>query len=429
MAGLYDGTRSREACGGAGEKVGGRVAVIGTGLAGLSTALALAGRGVPTALVGPAYQAESAKRDTRSTALFGPSLDFLGRVGVLARLAPAPVSLVGLRLVDATGGLVRAPEVLFEAAEIGLSEFGMNIENASLLAALAVAAAGASGIRWHEAMLETCDLGVDVARLRLTDGTSLEAELVVGADGEASVCRSAAGVATRTWTYPQTAIASRFAHSRPHRGISTELHRRSGPLTTVPLAGNWSSLVWVEEPAEALRLVALGEDAFAAELERCLGGALGSISEVGRRASFPLSGVMAEPIADRRVALVGEAAHRLPPIGAQGLNLGLRDAAWLADLVADALTRGEDPGGSAVLDAYDRCRRGDVASRTAVVDALNRSLLADMLPVDLVRGAGLVALKVVGPLRRVFMREGMAPSGRLPTLMQPLRSAAGTPSP
>ncbi len=114
----------------------------------------------------------------------------------------------------------------------------------------------------------------------------------------------------------------------------------------------------------------------------------------------------------------------MPPIGAQGLNLGLRDAAWLADLVGEARARGEDPGGADVLEAYDRCRRGDVASRTAVVDALNRSLLVDLLPIDLARGAGLAALKAVGPLRRLFMREGMAPSGRLPTLMRPLGQVA-----
>lgn len=406
---------------------GGRVVVVGSGLAGLTAALALAARHVPVALVGPSYHKAAALRDTRSTALFGPSLDLFERLDVLDRLELAPVPLVGLRMVDATGRIVRAPEVLFGATEIGLSEFGMNIENASLLAALAGVVADVSGIQWYPELLEACDLDVDMARLRLTDGTAIEAQLIVGADGENSACRSAAGIATKAWAYPQTAIASRFAHRRPHHGISTELHRRSGPLTTVPLAGNWSSLVWVETPAEAGRLMALDDGAFAAALEDCLGGALGAVSEIGKRASFPLSGVLAEPMAARRVALVGEAAHRLPPIGAQGLNLGLRDVAWLADLVAEALAQGEDPGGSSVLEAYDRCRRGDVASRTGVVDALNRSLLADLLPVDIMRGAGLAALKAIGPLRRVVMREGIAPSGSLPTLMQPLAPPSGTP--
>ncbi len=375
-------------------------------------------------LVGPRYSADAGRSDTRSTALFGPSLDFLERLGVLQRLTARPVPLVGLRLVDATGGILRAPEVLFEAAEIGLSEFGMNIENTSLLAAFAEAVAAAPGIEWLPAMLETCVIDAGGASLRLADGTGIEAALIVGADGEHSASRGHAGISTRAWTYPQVAIASRFAHRRPHGGISTELHRRAGPLTTVPLAGNWSSLVWVEEPSEAVRLMALDDAAFALALERCLGSALGGVSEVGRRASFPITGVTAEPIAARRVALVGEAAHRLPPIGAQGLNLGLRDAAWLADLVGEARARGEDPGGADVLEAYDRCRRGDVASRTAVVDALNRSLLVDLLPIDLARGAGLAALKAVGPLRRLFMREGMAPSGRLPTLMRPLGQVA-----
>ena len=395
------------------------VVVVGTGLAGLSAALALASRQIPITLVGPRYTREIAARDTRSTALFGPSIDFLANVGALARLKPVPVPLVGLRLVDATGSLVRAPEVLFEAAEIGASEFGMNIENASLMAALAEVAAAEPLIDWRPAMLETCELEPDGATLRLIDGTVLEAALVVGADGEHSQCRSAASIATRAWSYPQVAIASRFAHRRPHQGVSTELHRRAGPFTTVPLAGNWSSLVWVEQPAEAARLMALDDADFAAAIEACLGSALGTVTEVGRRATFPLSGVTAESIGARRVALVGEAAHRLPPIGAQGLNLGVRDAAWLADLVAEAIARGDDPGGAGVLEDYERCRRGDIASRTAVTDALNRSLIADLLPVDLARGAGLAALKVVGPLRRLFMREGMGPWGTLPTLMQP----------
>jgi 2-octaprenyl-6-methoxyphenol hydroxylase len=165
MAESRERPRFREAPALGQSSTGGRVVVVGTGLAGLSAALALAARHVPLTLVGPRYQSNMALRDTRSTALFGPSLEFLKRIGVLDRLTPAPVPLVGLRLIDATGGLVRAPEVLFEAAEIGLSEFGMNIENASLLAALAAAVADAPAIHWEPAKLAICDPGVDVARL------------------------------------------------------------------------------------------------------------------------------------------------------------------------------------------------------------------------------------------------------------------------
>jgi len=396
------------------------IAVVGTGLAGLSATLALAELGVATHLIGPAQRQEAAGRDTRSTALFGSSLDFLQRIGVLTRLGDRPVPLLGLRLIDATGGLFRAPEILFESEEIGRSFFGMNIENAPLLEAMAKLACAGPLIQWHDTMVDTIAIYESAASIRTGTGEVLEVQLVIGADGERSVCREIAGVGHRSWSYPQVAIASGFQHTRPHNNISTELHRRSGPLTTVPLNGNASSLVWVERPDMVEGLLALDDKAFAASLDAALEGVLGTVTAVRPRTSFALSGITADKLGARRVALVGEAAHRLPPIGAQGFNLGLRDAAWLGQLVADTMRDGGDPGATQLLDAYERARRSDVASRTAVVDALNRSLIADALAADLLRGAGLVALKSVGPLRRFFMREGMGPGGELPRLMRPV---------
>lgn len=396
------------------------VAVIGSGLAGLVAALALAARHVAVTLIGPRVDAAAMARDTRSTALFGPSLTLLRRVGALAGLGGRAEPLVGLRLVDDTGNLFRAPEVQFEASEIGEAAFGLNIENGPLLAALAAEVDRSPLVRWMPISVSALEPRDESVVLRLASGRVMRARLVVGADGAQSPSRAAAGIATRLWNYPQVAIAGRFAHERAHGGISTEFHRRAGPLTTVPLPGNCSSLVWVETPGEAERLMALGDQAFAKEIEMRLGGLLGGVTEVGPRASFPLAGVAAERLGDRRIALVGEAGHRLPPIGAQGLNLGLRDAAWLADLVSDAIAADRDPGAAEVLVAYDRARRSDVESRTTAVDALNRSLLADFLPVDLARGAGLAAMKAFGPVRRLFMREGMSPGGPLPSLMRPL---------
>lgn len=396
------------------------VAVVGMGLAGLAAALALAARGVHCELIGPSIDAGVIARDTRSTALFGPSLALLARIGALAPIAGEAVPLVGLRLIDDTGGLVRAPEVLFEASEIDEPAFGINVENGPLLAALTGQVRTNHLIRQREASVVAIAAGDEWVEAELAGGGVARARLIVGADGAQSICRQGAGIVAQTWSYPQVAIATRFSHRRPHGNVSTELHRRTGPLTTVPLAGNRSALVWVETPIEAERLAGLEDDAFAGALEARLGSILGAVSDVGPRATFPIAGISAEVLGAQRVALVGEAAHRLPPIGAQGLNLGLRDAAWLADLVAEALGDGRDPGSPEVLAAYDRARRGDVASRTAVVDALNRSLLADVLPVDLARGAGLAALSAIGPLRRLFMREGMRPGGPLPTLMQPL---------
>lgn len=392
-------------------------AVIGTGLAGLASAIAMAESGLGVALVGAAVSDEALARDTRSTALFGGSIELLRHIGVWADIADGTAPLTGLRLIDDTGGLLRAPEVLFRAEEIGATSFGYNIENGSLLAALWRGVVAHPAIQRFETTAQAITFGADFASVSLGAAGRLEARLVVGADGANSICRAVAGVDTQVWSYPQVAIATRFSHSRPHDDITTELHRRAGPLTTVPLVGRASSLVWVETPEEAKRLAALDEAGFADELEGRLQGLLGSISRIGPRAVFPLSGVSAETLGRRRIALVGEAAHRLPPIGAQGLNLGMRDIAWLAELAGEALGLGGDPGSDSVLAAYTDARRGDVTSRALVTDALNRSLIAGLLPTDLVRSAGLLALDRIGWLRRFVMREGVAPGGRQPRLL------------
>jgi 2-octaprenyl-6-methoxyphenol hydroxylase len=393
--------------------------VVGTGLAGLAAALAMQASGLATGLVGPLADPGRLARDTRSTALFGGSIELLRHVGVWGRVAPSATPLTGLRLVDDSGSLVRAPEVLFASHEIGLETFGFNVENALLLTALSQRVAAVREIRMFPAPATQVVLSETMAEIVLADGTRLRAHLVIGADGEHSLCRAAAGMAARTWSYPQTAIATRFSHSRPHGGVSTELHRRAGPLTTVPLAGDESSLVWVETPAEAQRLMALEAAAFARELQLRLQGLLGRITAVGPRALFPIAGLTAEPMARDRVALVGEAAHRLPPIGAQGLNLGLRDIGWLAEVAAEAVRQGGDPGERGTLAAYCEARRADVFSRTLAVDTLNRTLIAGLLPADLARTAGLVALVEIPWLRRLLMREGVAPGGRQPSLLTP----------
>ncbi|HEX6610100.1 MAG TPA: FAD-dependent monooxygenase, partial [Hyphomicrobiaceae bacterium] len=216
-----------------------------------------------------------------------------------------------------------------------------------------------------------------------------------------------------------SALATKFKHSRAHDNVSTEFHRAAGPLTTVPLSGTSSSLVWVERPEEAARLKDLPTTLFAAELEQRLQGLLGTISDIGPRSVFPLSGLTADRLGRRRVALVGEAAHVLPPIGAQGLNLGLRDAAVLADVAGAAKAAGQDPGADATLAEYATRRAGDILSRTMAVDLLNRSLISGFLPLHLARGAGLHLLGAFPALRQLVMREGMQPSVALPRLMQP----------
>jgi len=331
--------------------------------------------------------------------------------------------ILGIRIIDDMGSWLRAPEVTFTAAEVGRSRFGYNIANSTLTEALRDAATSIPTLDIIDASVTgvtPSDPGVDV---HLDDGRTIAAMLVVGADGRNSLCRQAAGIDAKTWSYEQGAIACTFAHQRPHNGISTEFHRPAGPFTVVPSPGATSSLVWVERPDEAARLAALDEAAFRAALEAGLQGLLGSVGDIGPRATFPLTGLTASPSARNRIALVGEAVHVIPPIGAQGLNLGLRDAACLVDCVADALAIGGDIGGPATLEAYDRMRRPDIASRVWSIDLLNRTLLAQAAPIQALRGLGLHTLRSVGPLRRLAIREGLSPSFVAPRLMQPAPAA------
>src|SRR5262249_25961889 len=247
-------------------------------------------------------------------------------------------------------------------------------------------------------------------RLTLAEHCTLTARLVVAADGRNSLARSAAGIKTRTWSYPQTAVAVTLRHGREHGGVATELHRRAGPLTVVPLPANQSSLVWVEAAGEAARLQDLGETAFLCELEAHLQGLLGPLCAMGPRATYPLVGLAAQRMGQSRIALLGEAAHVIAPIGAQGLNLSLRDVAVLGECVGNARAQGKDIGGEATLAAYDKARAGDVLIRSVSIDLLNRSLLTDFLPVHLARGVGLHLLANFALLRRLAMRAGLQPA-------------------
>jgi 2-octaprenyl-6-methoxyphenol hydroxylase len=380
------------------------VAVVGGGPAGLTTAVAFASAGVQTALI-----AKGPPADNRTTALWSASIKALEALAVwpLAKADAAP--LAAIRLIDDTRRLIRAPEVLFEAGEIRLDVFGYNIENRYLVAALDQRARGIANLTRIDAAVTQIELADDAATLRLDNGAAVAARLVAGADGRRSLCRAAAGIGTDRHEYPQSALTLNLAHTRPHRDISTEFHTEHGPFTVVPLPGLRSSLVCVVDPRDAEDLAALDDAALSAEIERRSHSMLGKVTVESGRGLFPLGVETARSFGARRVALIGEAAHVFPPIGAQGLNLGLRDAATIVELVAEARRAGGDPGAADLLARYDRLRRPDVTSRTVAIDLLNRSLLSDFLPVQGARGFGLYLMDRIAPLRRALMREGVEP--------------------
>jgi len=388
------------------------VAVVGGGPAGLTAAIALASAGVETALI-----ARSPPPDNRTTALLSGSVAGLETLGVWPLCVPQAAPLTAIRIIDDTSRLLRAPEVMFEAAEIGLEAFGHNIENRHLIAALERRAAELKELQRVAAAVTAVEPGDDGITIRLEDGSELHTRLVVGADGRKSVCRQAARIDTRREEYPQSALTLNLTHARPHNGISTEFHTQSGPFTLVPLPGLRSSLVCVLEPDAAAELGALKSSALSAEIERRSHSILGKVCVEGGHGLFPLAIETAESFGRDRIALIGEAAHLIPPIGAQGLNLGLRDAATIAELVTEARRQGTEAGAPELLARYDRLRRADVASRTAAVDVLNRSLLSDFLPVQGARGFGLYLLDRIAPLRRAVMREGVEPAAQ-PRLMR-----------
>jgi 2-octaprenyl-6-methoxyphenol hydroxylase len=390
------------------------IAVVGAGAVGLSAALAFARDGFKTVLVGGL----DVRRDGRTVALLNGSVRFLEALGVWPSVVSEAAALETMRIVDDTGSLFRPPPASFRAGEIGLDAFGWNIENVALVEKLAEAAGSCGNLTLVPEFASGFATDGTGATLTLAGGDTIRASLVVAADGRNSKLRQIAGIGTQTWSYPQAAVTLILAHDRDHRETSTEFHTRHGPFTLVPLPGRRSSLVWVTSKAEAERLSKLDDAALALAIERQAQSHLGAMRVDGPRGLVPMTGLSVNRYQAPRLALVGEAAHVFPPIGAQGLNLGFRDVASLRDAVVDEQNEGHEPGSEEILIRYQRGRDLDVRLRTTAVDGLNRTLLTGMIPTDFLRGAGLLALSNIGPLRRIVMREGVLPRVGAPRLMQ-----------
>lgn len=390
------------------------IIVAGAGPAGMIAALALARAGFAVTLAGP----EIGAGDRRTTALMVPALEFLDSLGVGEDIRALGAPLATMRIVDATKRLIRSPVVTFRAVEIGEAHFGLNLPNVGLNAALAKAVAAEPGIARKQSGVAAWTLGQEGIEAILETGETIAASFAVGADGRNSQARQAAGIAVSGRALPQSALVLTFAHSRPHGSVSTEFHTENGPFTQVPLPGDRSSLVWVTSPANAKRLLALSDKELSAEVETGLQSTLGRVTVEPGRQVYPLTASTPRRFAQNRVALVGEAAHVFPPIGAQGLNLGIRD---VTDLVEIASQFYDDPGCETALRAFDAKRRPDILARTTAVNLLNRSLLSDLLPAQLARSAGIGALGALAPLRALFMREGLRPGSGLRHAVSELR--------
>lgn len=386
-----------------------KVIIAGAGPAGLAAAALLAKEGIATALVAP-----PSTDDPRTVALMQPSIQLLRYLDIWpGNLETVTAPLRKLRIIDDTGLLLTAPNLEFDAQELNLEAFGWNIPLGQLLPAFRKRAENL-GVAFIEATATNAKSRGDAIHITLSNASEISASVCIAADGASSVMRKAAGIATDSWSYDQAAIATSFAHSMGHENVSTEYHKSAGPFTAVPLPENRSSLVWMERPARAEVLMAMDDKDLAAEIQIETHGELGLISNPGPRKSFPMKGLTARQFAKDRVILIGEAAHVVPPIGAQGLNMSLRDAALAADLIL----ANKDAGSDGVMAEYNAVRRAEVLPRQQIIDLMNKSLLLGLLPLEGARALSLAALHYVGPLKRFVMQHGLSPMHNLPFAMR-----------
>jgi 2-octaprenyl-6-methoxyphenol hydroxylase len=393
------------------------VLIAGAGIVGLALAIALRqglGSSFAVAVADPALA--GATSDARATAIVAAARRLFETIGVWDEIAAQPI--LDMAVTDSALNDTVRPTFLTFAGDVEPGEpFGHMVENAPLVAAL-VAKAREEGVVLHPVAVGDISLLPHHVDVELADGDLLSAVLLVGADGARSAIRERTGIAVHGWSYGQSAIVTTVAHERDHGGRAEEHFLPAGPFAILPLTGRRSSIVWTEEAREASRIVALPDRDFHAELERRFGLRLGEIEVVGGRRVHPLGLWVARSFIAERVVLVGDAAHVIHPIAGQGLNMGLKDVAALAEVIVDAARLGLDPGSLAVLERYQRWRRFDTMAMGVATDGLNRlfSNRSDVL--RLARDVGLGLVDRWPPLKRLFIREAAGLLGEVPKLLR-----------
>ncbi|RJL07172.1 UbiH/UbiF family hydroxylase [Paracoccus aestuarii] len=386
------------------------ILISGGGLAGLIAACAFGAEGFSVLCVDPAppvTEEDAAGADLRSTAFLTPSVALFERIGLWEALAPHATALQVMRIVDA-GGTAPTPRLTrdFDAAEIGDQPFGWNLPNWLMRRELMARIHALPSVRViHGTGTATVLARSEGAVVTLTDGRRLRARLLIGADGRDSAVRRALGIGVRTWRYGQKALAFAVTHDQPHHNVSTEVHRAGGPFTLVPLPDRdgrpGSAVVWMDDAAAIDALTALSAPAFEAALNDRSAGVLGHLRPATRLTAWPIISQIAHRFTGPRTALIAEAAHVLPPIGAQGLNMSLADLSALLDLSR------ADAGSAESLARYDRSRRPEAMARILGIDALNRASQLRLRPLRDLRAAALGGLYAVTPVRRLMMRAGL----------------------
>ena len=396
------------------------IVICGGAFAGLALALALRqglGPDIPVVVADPALGTRPS-RDPRATAIVAACRRLFEALGVWEDVAPNAQPILDMVVTDSELADATRPAFLTFAGEVEPGEpFAHMVENRNLIDALA-ARSEAAGVDLRATAVNNYEARADGIDVTLADGTTIAASLLVAADGARSKLRERAGIATHGWEYDQSGIVVTVGHERDHHGRAEEHFLPAGPFAILPLTGKRSSLVWTESRKEAGRIVALGEVEFHAELEQRFGLHLGEIKALDKPRAFPLGYFVARSFIAERLALVGDAAHVIHPIAGQGLNMGLKDVAALAEVVVDAARLGMDPGDAGVLERYQRWRRFDTMAMGVATNSLNLLFSNRSKLLRAVRDIGLGLVDRAPPLKNLFIREAAGLTGEVPRLLK-----------